>query len=96
MPAARSTSRQFALDETTARGSPSSRRRCRYATEPGYGWTPCSWIIRSTVSFFAADSPLTVRVPGGSCGAPSGRSMPREERNCRVPSSRGRPSTYRS
>lgn len=57
MPAALSTSRQLALEDTTARGSPSTRSRCRYSTEPGYGWTPCSRISRSTVSFLAELSP---------------------------------------
>src|SRR5580693_1325622 len=96
MPAAISTSLQLALDDTTARGSPASLTARRYATEPGYACTPSLRILRSTISFWRLPRPCTVSAVGGSSSLPSGRWMPRDSRNDRVPSARGLPSTYSS
>src|SRR5580700_3753469 len=63
---------------------------------PSYTWTPPAAILARTRLFLRLLSPYRVGETGDSSGVPSGRSMPRDSRKDRVPSSRGLPSTYAS
>lgn len=93
--AAWSTWTVLALEETTAVRSPAARTAWTKRTEPGKTWTPSRAINSSSRAFLRAPSPRTVSASGGSSALPSGREMPREARNVRIPSSRFLPSTYR-
>src|SRR5215204_4607904 len=86
IPAASRTSRQFALEETTAVRSPASRTARVYRIDPSYASTPSRSSSARTSSFLRLPRPLTVSASGGSSRPPSTRGMPREARKERTPS----------
>ena len=73
MSAASTTWRAFALEDTSAHGTPASAQARRNRSEPGYTSTPCSARVASTMSFLAAATPSTVSAPGRIAGRALGQ-----------------------